>query len=181
MSEGFGNFSPDGTAPLKGSSIIAAIKDGGVEHVVALPDIVTCDGVLWPLTHDPDVRLVSVCKEDEGVSICTGLSYCDKRAVLLMQHTGFLDSVNAVRAIAVEYGHPVVMIVGLQGMESDRQPTESDQYGIRILEPILQAMGINYDLLVEDGDAAMIAPAINQAYATSSPFIFLVVRSPERS
>lgn len=164
---------------LKGASIINAIKQGGVQHVVALPDIVTCDAVLWPLTSDSDLRLVTVCKEDEGVSICTGLSYCDQRAVLLIQHTGFLDSVNSVRAIAVEYGHPVVMIVGLQGMEPDRRPTDSDQYGIRILEPILQAMGIDYELLVEDSDAAMIAPAIDRAYAESRPFVFLVARSPE--
>jgi sulfopyruvate decarboxylase subunit alpha len=164
--------------PLTGASIISAIKRGNVEYVAALPDIVTCDNVLWPVTHDPDLKLVTVCKEDEGVSICAGLSCCDRRAVLLIQHTGFLDSVNAIRAIAVEYGHPVIMIVGLQGMEADCKPVDSGQYGIRILEPILQAMGMDYALLNNDQDTEAIVPAINKAYANSTPFVFLVVRSP---
>lgn len=168
-----------GAGPLKGASIIDAIKGSGVDYVVALPDIVTCDSVLWPLTSDPDIKLITVCKEDEGVSICTGLSYCDRRAVLLIQHTGFLDSINALRAIAVEYGHPVVMVIGLQGMEPDRKPMESRQYGIRILEPILQAMGLDYAVLSDDRDAEAIVPAIEKAYADSTPFAFLVARSPE--
>lgn len=168
-----------GREPLKGASIISAIKRGKVEYVTALPDIVTCDNVLWPVTGDPDLKLITVCKEDEGVSICAGLSYCDRRAVLLIQHTGFLDSVNAIRAIAMEYGHPIVMIVGLQGMEPDRKPVDSKQYGIRILEPILRAMGMDYALLSNDEDTKAIVPAIEKAYADSTPFVFLVARSPE--
>lgn len=168
-----------GPTPLKGASIIAALKRGKVEFVAALPDIVTCDGVLWPLTSDADLKLITVCKEDEGVSICTGLSYSGRRAVLLMQHTGFLDSVNAIRAIAMEYGHPVVMIVGLQGMEPGLKPMESGQYGIRILEPIITAMGMDYGLLNTDEDTEAIVPAIEKSYADSTPFVFLVTRSPE--
>ncbi len=164
--------------PLTGASIISAIKHAGVKFIAALPDIVTCDSVLWPLTNDPDLNLVTICKEDEGVSICTGLFYSDQRAVLLIQHTGFLDSINAIRAIAMEYGHPVIMIVGLQGMEPDRAPPQSDHYGIRILEPILQAMGMDYGLLKNDEDTQAIVPAIERAYAQSRPYTFLVTRSP---
>ena len=81
---------------LQGLSIQAALREAQVEFVVALPDIVTCDGLLWPITREKCFRLVNVCKEDEGVSICAGMSYADKRAILLMQHTGFLDSINAI-------------------------------------------------------------------------------------
>ena len=98
---------------LKGSSIIGALKKAQVRTVVALPDIVTCEHVLWPISKDKSFRLVQVCKEDEGIGICAGLSYCDHRAVLLIQHTGFLDSINAIRAVAVEYHLPIVMLVWL--------------------------------------------------------------------
>ena len=141
-------------APLHGATIIDAIKAADTRHVIALPDIVTCEGVLWPMTHDPDLRVVTVCKEDEGVSICAAMSYADERAVLLIQHTGFLDSINAIRAIAVEYSLPVVMIVGLQGMEPDRLPSESGKYGIQIMEPLLNAMDLDYAIVCEDSDAA---------------------------
>jgi sulfopyruvate decarboxylase TPP-binding subunit len=167
-----------GGAP-KGRSIIGAIKAAGVEFVVALPDIVTCRSVLWPLSDDPEIRLVTVCKEDEGVSICAGLSYCERRAVLLIQHTGLLDSLNAVRVIAAEYQLPIFMIVGLQGMEPDRPPSRSASYGIRILEPILQAMAIDHAVLAREADVATIAPAIAASYAAPKPFVLLVSRSSE--
>jgi sulfopyruvate decarboxylase subunit alpha len=44
-----------------GGAIIAAIKQAGVREVVALPDIVTSDGLLWPISRDPDIRLTRVC------------------------------------------------------------------------------------------------------------------------
>jgi sulfopyruvate decarboxylase TPP-binding subunit len=163
----------------KGRSIIRAIKAAKVDFVVALPDIVTCRGVLWPLSDDPEIKLVTICKEDEGVSICAGLSYCDRRAVLLIQHTGLLDSLNAVRVIAAEYQLPIFMIVGLQGMEPDRPPSRSASYGIRILEPILQAMAIDHAVLASVEDVAAIAPAIEASYAAPKPYVLLIARSPE--
>ncbi len=170
---------PAAGGALRGAAIIAAIKASGVDFIVALPDIVTCEGVLWPMTGDPALRVVPVCKEDEGVSICAGLSYCDRRALLLIQHTGLLDSLNAIRAIAAEYSLPVCMMVGLQGMEPDRAPRDSGHYGIRILEPILEAMDLDCRILGTDADVDGVAPAIDRAYRESRPLVFLVARSPE--
>src|ERR1019366_3533810 len=86
-------------AELHGSAILAAIKDSGVEFVLSVPDIVTSAGLLRPIARDPDLRLVRVCKEDECIGIASGLHYCDKRALILIQYTGFLDSINAIRCI----------------------------------------------------------------------------------
>ena len=164
---------------LRGVSIIEAIKRAGVTTVVALPDIVTCNGVLWPIARDPELRLVPVCKEDEGVSICAALSYCEHRAVLLIQHLGFLDSINAIRVIAVEYELPVVMILGLQGMEADRTPTQSDKLSVRIVEPICHAMGLDYEILFDESNISAVENGINRAYEQSRPFAVLIARSPE--
>jgi len=166
-------------APLKGASLIRSLKQSHVEVVVALPDIVTCDAILWPITRDADFTLVPVCKEDEGVSICAALSYCNRRAVLLMQHTGFLDSINAIRSIAMEYQMPIVMIVGLQGMEPDRAPLDSDRLGIRILQPICSAMGLSCKVLTADSHAALVSESIDWAYENSQPTALLIATTPE--
>jgi sulfopyruvate decarboxylase subunit alpha len=167
-------------APLRGQSIIQAIVNSGVENVIALPDIVTCESTLWPILSDNRLTLTQICKEDEGVSICAGLSYCDKRSVLLMQHTGFLDSVNAIRAIAVDYQLPIVMIVGLQGMEVDRPLAQSASRGIRILQPICDAMELDNHVLVDDSNVHFIESSIDKAYSHSSPVVLFVARSPEK-
>ncbi len=161
---------PDGP---RGSDIIAAIKAASVSHVAALPDITTSEGLLRPLSQDSDLRLIRLSKEDEGVSICAGLGYCEKRAVLLMQQTGLMDSLNAVRAIAVDYQQPICMLVGLLGKEPDRAPRESDSYGVRIIEPILEAMEIDHLLVESPGDVDRITPAIDRAYQQSRPLVVL--------
>jgi sulfopyruvate decarboxylase subunit alpha len=164
---------------LRGQSIIQAMVDSAVEQVVALPDIVTCASTLWPILADKRLKLTQVCKEDEGVSICAALSYCDIRAVLFMQHTGFLDSINAIRAIATDYQLPVVMIVGLQGMEADRAPAKSASPGIRMLQPICEAMGLDHHLLDDESDIALIKTSIDKAYAQYSPVVLFISQSPE--
>jgi len=160
----------------RGADIIAALKEAGIGHVAALPDITTSAGLLWPLSQDPDFRLIRLCKEDEGVSICAGLAFCDRRAVLLMQQTGFFDSINSIRAIGVEYAQPLCMLIGLLGKEPGRAPSESGRYGVRIVEPILDAMGIEHLCLEDAGDVARLAPAIERAYATSRPLAALIGR-----
>lgn len=163
---------------IAGAAIIEAIKRSGVEFVVSVPDRVTSETVLRRAASDTALKLVRVCKEDEGVSICAALSFCDKRALLLMQNTGLLDSINALRGIAVEYRLPVVMMVGLLSHESAEPPTQSRSYGVRIVTPILDAMGIAYEFLHSAGDEQRIAPAIDRAYANSSPLVILIGRSP---
>src|SRR5262249_39494842 len=129
---------------LKGSSIIAAIKSAGAEYVLSGADIPTSQCLLRPIANDKELRLIRVCKEDECIGIASGLSYSDKRALTLIQYTGFLDSINAIRAVAVEYKQPICMMVGLLGHEAERLPAQSGRYGVRIIEPICDAMGIEH-------------------------------------
>ena len=148
--------------------------------MVALPDIVTSEGLLWPLYDDPDLQLVKVCKEDEGVSICAAMSYSNTRAILLMQQTGFMDSLNAIRAIGVDYGLPVCMMIGLQGKEEARLPHQSESFGVRIIQPIMDVMGLSHSLIEGPQDTDRIITDINQCYANSTPHCFLIGRSPAK-
>jgi sulfopyruvate decarboxylase subunit alpha len=162
-----------------GGAIIDALKQAGVFHIAALPDITTSAGLLWPLSTDEDLRLIRLSKEDEGVSICAALGYCDKRAVLLMQQTGLMDSLNNIRAVGCEYQQPVCMVVGLLGKEPDRSPTESASFGVRIIEPVLDAMEIDHILIEGPDDVAKLPPAIDFAYLRSRPMVALIGRRVE--
>ena len=166
---------------LKGSSLLAAIKASGVEYILSVPDITTSGGLLRPIARDRDLRLIRVCKEDECIGIASGLSYCDKRALSLIQHTGFLDSINAIRGVAVEYRQPICMMVGLLQHDPATTPRNSPRYGVRIVEPILDAMGIPHHYIGEEADVAKIHPAIDEAYATSFPVALLIGRRPSAS
>ena len=163
---------------LSGAGIIAAIKASGIEYILSVPDIVTSAGLLAPIARDKDLRLVRVCKEDECIGIATGLAYSDKRALVLIQHTGFLDSINAIRGVAVEYKQPICMMIGLLQHDPEKTPKESPRYGVRIVEPILDAMGIPYHEIETDADLGKIKPAIDDAYAALHPVVLLIGRRP---
>ncbi len=164
---------------LHGEVIIREIKASGVEFAISLPDRHTSEGLLRPLAKATEPRLIRICKEDEGVAICAGLAYTGKRALLLIQHTGLLDSINAVRGVAVEYALPICMMVGLLEKEPGVPPRQSKRYGVRIVEPILDAMGIPYHEIEGDGDVGRIKPAIDEAYSGSRPVVLLIGRRPQ--
>jgi sulfopyruvate decarboxylase TPP-binding subunit len=171
----------DAEVRLAGSSIIAAIKAAGVEYILSVPDITTSSGLLGPIARDPAFKLIRVCKEDECIGIASGLFYCDKRALSLIQHTGFLDSINAIRGVAVEYRQPICLMVGLLQHDPATTPRNSPRYGVRIVEPILDAMGIPHHYIGEASDVSKIGPAIEEAYARSFPVALLIGRSPAAS
>jgi len=164
---------------LSGESIIREIKASGIEFVISVPDITTSEGLLRPLAKETNPRLIRICKEDEGVGICAGLAHTGKRALLLIQQTGMLDSINAIRGVAVEYSLPVCMMVGLLEKEVGVPPRESKKFGVRIVEPILDAMGIVYHEIEQQPDVTKIKPAIDAAYADSKPTVILIGQRPK--
>ena len=143
---------------LEARTIVDEIKAAGIEFIVALPDRTTSHHLLKGLSHDPVLRLVKVCKEDEGVSICSGLYSTGRKALLLIQYTGLLDSINALRGVAMEGHNPVCMMVGLLGKEPGVPPTQSARYGLRIVEPILDVMQIEHHLIETTEDTTKIKP-----------------------
>lgn len=160
---------------IKGASILSALTSSGIDFVVTVPDLWTCEGVLRPLPTHPSLRHIKVCKEDEGFGISAGLAACGKRSIIFMQCTGLLDSINALR-VGVEFEQPVCMLVGLLHKEPDLAATESSQYIVRIVEPILDAMGVNHCMLETEDDVPLIKQTIDQAYERSRPAALLVGR-----
>lgn len=165
---------------IKAVDIIREIKRAGIRFIVALPDRVTSERLLKPMLADPEFRVVQVCKEDEGMSICSGLYAAGHRALLLIQYTGLLDSLNAMRGVAIEGSNPICFMVGLLGKEPGVPPTQAKRYGIRVVEPVLDAMQIEHELIETESDSAKIVPAIERAYERLAPVVMMIGREPAR-
>jgi hypothetical protein len=71
---------------------------------------------------------------------------------------------------------PVSIMAGLLMKEPGVAPTKSKSFGVRIVEPILDAMNVPHALLEIMGDARHIGPAIEKAYADSYPTALLIGR-----
>jgi sulfopyruvate decarboxylase TPP-binding subunit len=163
---------------LRGASILDALKAAGIEYVISVPDLTTSEGVLRPLARDTQLKLVRVCREEEAIGICAGLLAGGKRAAILIQYTGFMASMNAIRAIAMEYGQPICMLVGLLFADAPEDPRQSSNYGVNRMIPLIEALGMPYRLARNDDEAAAIAPALARAFERSEPLTVLITRYP---
>ena len=163
---------------LHGGAILREIRASGVAYALMLPDVHTSKGLLDPLTRSGDPPIIRLAREDEGIGIASALSYCNKRALLMMQYTGLLDSVNALRAVSLDYKLPLAMMVGLLGHDPAKPPHQSPRYGVRIVTPILDAMGVEHHTLYDDRDLPKIRMAIDRAYDASKPVAILIARRP---
>ena len=163
---------------LHGEAMLREIRLSGVAYALMLPDVHTSKGLLDPLTRSGDPPLVRLAREDEGIGIASALSYCNKRALLLMQYTGLLDSVNAIRAVSLDYKLPLAMMVGLLGHDPEKPPHQSSRLGVRIVTPILDTMGVEHHTLYDDRDLPKIHMAIDRAYDASKAVAILIARRP---
>ena len=166
------------TRTLSGAAILREVKNAGVEYVLSVPDLHTSEGVLKRVAVDKELKLVRVCKEDETIAIAAGLSFGNKRALVLIQYTGFLYAMNAIRGVACENRMPIVMMIGLLTKEPDVEPRASKRFGVRIVEPMIDVLGIEQHYIDTDDDLSKIKPAIDKAYATSTPVALVIGRRP---
>src|SRR6478609_5274061 len=90
--------------------IIAALPETWLVHLIRLADA------------DPDITLVRLAKEEEGVGISMGAHLAGVKSAMLMQNHGFLAAINAIVSGAQLYRIPLVMLISDRGTFGERDP-----------------------------------------------------------
>ena len=137
--------------------IYDALKDAGVSIISALPEtwLVHLVGMA---DDDPEVTLVRLNKEEEGVGISAGAHLAGKKSAMLMQNHGLLTSVNGIVSLAQLYRIPLLMLVSYRGEMGERDPWQTE--GGLVTERVLDALGIMYRKM---SDPSLVARDIRQA------------------
>jgi sulfopyruvate decarboxylase subunit alpha len=161
--------------PLAANLIVAELKKCGVTHLVWVPDTesqVICQAAM----EQPDFTLVPVCREGEAIPIAIGLTLGGKVPVVVHQNTGFFESGDSVRALAIDLGLPLLLIIGYRGWR--RQSPLTDSAAI-YTEPILKAWGLKYHLVESDDDVEKISLGFKEAQANRRAVVILIGREFE--
>ena len=151
-----------------------ALVAAGVEVVSALPET-------W-LVHlirlaedDPDMILVRLAKEEEGVGISAGAHLAGRRSAMLMQNHGLLQSVNGIVSLAQLYKIPLLMLVSDRGHLGEPDPWQTQ--GGRATRPVLDALGIVTDELRDPTAVPLqVSRGMTLAQASLSPVALLLTR-----
>ena len=158
------------TTHLSPETFVANFKKHGVSHVVWLPDSET--NFLYVLMKaEPSLTLVAVAREGNAFATAAGLHAGGKTPVILIQNTGLMESGDSMRGWSLLLKVPVVVMVGYRGWTRHGVNTDT---AATYTERFLNAFGINYYLVENDGDAERISIAFEEAKRTQRPVAVLV-------
>ena len=155
-------------------AIYAALKSCGIRLVSALPET-------W-LVHlirlaedDPEMTLVRLAKEEEGVGISAGAHFAGTSSAMLMQNHGFLAAINGIVSFAFLYRIPLLMLISYRGSFGEADPWQTQ--GGHVTEPLLRALNIPYFCLQSvDSVEQRIRQAHTLAHSSLQPVALLLTR-----
>src|ERR1700691_6295215 len=113
--------------------LVSALPETWLVHLIRLAD------------EDPEVILVRLAKEEEGVGVSAGAHFAGVKSAMLMQNHGLLASMNGIVSFAHLYKIPLVMLISYRGSFGERDPWQTQ--GGNVTEPLLRALGIPYSFL----------------------------------
>jgi sulfopyruvate decarboxylase subunit alpha len=154
--------------------VFDALKASGVRLMSALPETWLVH-VIRMADDDPDVTLVRLAKEEEGVGISMGAHLAGVRSAMLMQNHGFLAAINGIVSGAQLYRIPLLMLISDRGSFGERDPWQTE--GGAVTESVLAALRIP---VMKLSDPARVESQIRQAqtlaYSSNKPVALLLTR-----
>ena len=137
--------------------VYEALKACGVRLVSALPETWLVH-LVDEAERDPEMILVRLAKEEEGIGLSAGAHLAGCKSALLMQNHGFLQSVNGIVGVSRLYRIPLLMLISYRGEFGERDPWQTEGGGVT--EAVLNALNIPHSRLE---DPAQVAPRIRKA------------------
>src|SRR3954449_2920384 len=128
--------------------IYDALKTVDVRLVSALPETWLVH-LIRMAEDDPEMTLVRLAKEEEGVGISAGAHLSGVKSAMLMQNHGFLASINGIVSCAQLYRIPLLMLISYRGEFGERDPWQTEGGGVT--EDLLRALRIPFAYLDQPG------------------------------
>ena len=104
--------------------IYDALKAIDVKIVSALPETWLVH-LIRMAEEDPEMTLVRLAKEEEGIGISAGAHLAGVNSALLMQNHGFLAAINPIVSLALLYKIPLLMLISYRGHMGEKDPWQT--------------------------------------------------------
>jgi len=154
--------------------IYDSLRANGVRLVSALPETWLVH-LIRMAEEDPEMILVRLAKEEEGVGISAGAHFTGTKSAMLMQNHGFLASINGIVSGAQLFRIPLLMVISDRGSFGEADPWQTE--GGLVTEHVLDALRIPFDRIeTREACARQIGKALTLAYASNRPVALLLGR-----
>lgn len=161
------------------SGLLKALQQQGVTHAVTVPDWVQFALHERIFSGEAGIANVMACSEDQALTTATGLYVGGAKPFLMVQNQGMFKLANTLRATCLDGGVPMVFFVGQFGREADkvdRPMGESSRSMVRLMEPMLNGMGVRCWTVDDEADIPRVAEAFAHAHEAETAAVVLIGR-----
>jgi len=142
-------------------------KAHGIKLVVHVTDAALV-GLIGACEADPDMAVLQLTREEEGVGILSGAYLGGTRGALLMQSSGLGNCINALGGLPMAYRIPFLMLITPRGRLSEFNPSQVPAG--RATPKLLDALGIETAIMERAAEVGTIVDqALYSAFSTSQP------------
>jgi len=129
--------------------LLKEIKAAGIDFVICMPDS-GLYALYCLIREDPDLDLLTVGNEGEGVCICAGAWMGGKHPLMLMENSGNRIASEYLAHLGISFGIPVLFAMSHRGSMGDGN-WWAQGHGA-VMEPLLKALRIPYTVLQSPED-----------------------------
>lgn len=156
---------------MKSVDFCLTLKKHGFNFFAGVPcsilkDIINC------LQVDPDVPYVSATREGEAIGIATGAFLGGKKPVVLMQNSGFGNSIGALTSLPLLYKIPMLLLISWRGYQGKDAP-EHFIMGKKTIK-LLKDVGIPTQILSKKKTEKAISTAVNVMEEQQVPVAIII-------
>ena len=148
------------------------LRRNGIRLFATVPDYIVTQ-VLEHLWSDSQCRVVTVCREEEGLGLLSGAFMAGRRGALIMQNSGLGNCVNTLGSLNVASQIPVVLVMSHRGDLGEFNPAQVPVG--QAAERILDALDIRHIMPRSIPDLEAQADGlIKLGYTRSLPVAFIL-------
>lgn len=157
-------------------TFMAQVRTAGITHVTGVPD-----GWLAPLIRQlddaADITYVPAAREEEALAIVSGFAMAGKKAMMLTQNVGLLNSLGCFSTLCQNYRIPFVLLIANRGNLFDKNSYDIPK--IRYMDGILSAMNLlttsYYQFKEEDN---LLSKMMDRAETAQEPALLMLDYPP---
>lgn len=163
---------PDASARISVAALRQALEESGIEYLVTLPES-PYEVLLRELLTDSPLKIIQVCRESEGMSICSGLTYGGKTSALLCSYKGLYNSLDSLLGVALKTQASFLLLVS-EAEQTAEKRAKSAEHGKHSMALLTIAQIPTYEIK-SDADMPLIGKALAQTKTHTHP-IAIVLR-----
>ncbi|MBP1697856.1 MAG: comD [Deltaproteobacteria bacterium] len=157
---------PDLTDRISNDAVRQVLEDLRLDYLVTVPESLY-EVLLKDVIQKSSMKIVQVCRESQGISICSGLTYGGKKAAILCSFKGLYNSIDSILGVALHCQVSFLMLLS-EASAMGKKAADNPERGCHTAS-LLKALDIPYFEVSSDKELFRIKEAAAQTENNTQP------------